>query len=210
MKWFDTTLPMQTNTVHWPGHPRYTVTTMMSMENGEGMNVTSVEMCSHFGTHIDAPRHYYTDGNSVDNLSLDVLMGPCKVVAYEDKEHIPEKFINELDLNGVTRLLIRTENSKKLTRPEFYEDYIGLSIEAAQALVERGVKLLGVDGYSIGPFDPAIGMPVHRIFLGAGPDQIAIEEVNLSEIEAGEYHLIALPLPLTGLEAAPARVLLGR
>jgi arylformamidase len=77
-------------------------------------------------------------------------------------------------------------------------------------LVDRGVRLLGVDGYSIGPFDPSLGYPVHSIFLGAGPDQVAIEEVNFLNVEPGDYHLIALPLRLAGLEGSPARVLLGK
>lgn len=210
MKWVDVSLPMRADTVHWPGHPHYTVTEMMSMQRGDEMNVTAVAMCSHFGTHIDAPRHYFAAGKPVDELPLDILIGPGRVVSYEGIDHIPASFINSLDLMGVSRLFIRTRNSQTLTLPEFNEDYIALTIEAAQELVDEGVKLLAVDGYSIGPFDPAQGIPVHRIYLGARPDQVAIEAVNLSNVEPGDYHVIALPIPLTGLEGAPARVLLGR
>ena len=209
MNWIDATLPMRRETVHWPGHPLYTITDMMSMEKGEVMNVTAISMCSHFGTHVDAPRHYVADGTPVDQLRLDILVGPCRVVEYTGKEHIPASYIQELDLRGVPRLLIKTSNSAILGRPEFHEDYIALTPEATRELVERGVKLLGVDGYSIGPYDPSLGMPVHSIFLGAGPDQVAIEEVDLSKVEPGDYQLITLPMKLTGLEAAPARVLLG-
>jgi arylformamidase len=201
---------MRPETVHWPGHPRYAVDEMMSMVKGEVMNVTSVSMCSHFGTHIDAPRHYFSEGKAVDELSTEVLIGPARVVAYDGRAHIPEDFINHLDLNGVRRLFLRTFNSRRLVKPDFYEDYIALTVGAAQALVNKGVVLLGVDGYSIGPFDPAQGIPVHRIFLGGGPDQTAIEEVNLSDIEPGDYQMVALPLRLTDLEASPARVLLGK
>ncbi len=209
MKWIDATLPMSRETVHWPGHPLYTVTDMMSMDKGEIMNVTAISMCSHFGTHVDAPRHYVADGTTVDRLRPEILVGPCRVVAYTGKEHIPASFIRELDLKGEQRILIKTSNSVILSRPEFHEDYIALTPEAAQTLVDKGVKLLGVDGYSIGPFDPSLGIPVHRIFLGAGPDQVAIEEADLSNVEPGDYQLMALPLRLTGLEAAPIRVLLG-
>jgi len=209
MKWIDATLPMSPETVHWPGHPLYTITDMMSMDKGEVMNVTAISMCSHFGTHVDAPRHYVADGTPVDQLRLDILIGPCRVVAYTGKEHIPASFMQKLDLEGVDRVLIKTANSITLGEPKFYEDYIALTPEAAQVLVEKGVKLFGVDGYSIGPFDPSLGIPVHSTFLGAGPDQVAIEEVDLSNVEPGDYQLIVLPLRLTGLEAAPARVLLG-
>jgi arylformamidase len=131
------------------------------------------------------------------------------VVAYTGQKHIPASFIRELHLEGVQRILIKTSNSLTLGRSEFVEEYIALTPDASQALVEKGVKLLGVDGYSIGPYDPSLGMPVHSIFLGAGADQVAIEEVDLSKVEPGDYQLIALPLKLTGLEAAPTRVLLG-
>lgn len=209
MKWIDATLPMSPETVHWPGHPLYTITDMMSMAKGDIMNVTAISMCSHFGTHVDAPRHYVADGTSVDQLRPDILIGPCRVVAYMGKEHIPASFIQKLDLEGVDRLLIKTANSIVLGEQKFYEDYIALTPEAAQLLVEKGLKLLGVDGYSIGPFDPTLGIPVHSTFLGAGPDQVAIEEVDLSNVDPGDYQLIVLPMRLTGLEAAPARVLLG-
>ncbi|HLC01902.1 MAG TPA: cyclase family protein [Anaerolineales bacterium] len=209
MKWIDATLPMRAETVHWPGHPLYTVTQMMSMDQGEVMNVTAVSMCSHFGTHIDAPRHYVDGGTSVDALPAGLLIGPCRVVYYDGTAHIPSDFIEGLALRGVTRLLIKTRNSGFLGESEFREDYIALSIEAAEALVAEGVQLLGVDGYSIGPYDPSLGVPVHQTFLGAGPDQAAIEELDLSSVEPGEYHLIAMPMRLTDLEAAPTRVLLG-
>lgn len=210
MNWIDVTLPMKPDTVHWPGHPLYSVTEMMSIEKGDGMNVTSVTMCSHFGTHIDAPRHYFIQGSAVDELRPEVLIGPCKVVEYKGIGHIPAHFIRSLDLQGVSRLIIKTTNSQFLREPTFYEDFIALVPEAAQSLVETGVNVLGIDGYSIGPYNPAQGQPVHRIFLSAGPDQVAIEELDLFEVPPGEYELLAMPLRLTGLEAAPARVFLGK
>ncbi len=210
MRWIDATLSMKPETVHWPGHPLYIVNQMMSMTRGEVMNVTSISMCSHFGTHIDAPRHYLVDGTSVDEIRPEILIGPCKVVEYPLREHIPANFINELNLEDVSRLLIKTVNSRFLRNTEFHEDFIALLPEASSILVEIGIKLLGIDGYSIGPFDPSLGQPVHQIFLGAGPDQVAIEGVDLQEVPPGDYELLAIPLRLSGLEASPARVLLGK
>jgi len=210
MKWIDLSLPMTAETVHWPGHPRYTVTDMMSISAGDAMNVSSVAMCSHFGTHIDAPRHYVASGTAVDEVPLEVLIGPCRVVDWREKQHIPADFVLGLDLGGSARLLIRTRNSQFIGQPEFHENYIALTPDAARVLVARKVRLLGVDGYSIGPFEPSVGMEVHRIFLGASPEQVALEEIDLSGVEPGDYQLIALPIRLTGLEGAPTRVLLGK
>ena len=180
------------------------------MARGDVMNVTAITMCSHFGTHIDAPRHYLADGTTVDEIKPEILIGPCKVVEYLYREHIPASFINELNLDGVSRLLIKTLNSRFLRNTEFREDFFALLPEAASILVEKGIKLLGMDGYSIGPFDPSLGQPVHQIFLSAGLDQVAIEEVDLLDVTPGDYELLAIPLRLSGLEAAPARVLLRK
>jgi arylformamidase len=174
------------------------------------MNVSSVTTCSHIGTHIDAPRHYVPDGVLVDRLSQDVLIGPCLVVEYPEREYIPTGFIGSLDLSGITRLLIRTKYCLRLHYPQFNEDFLAFTPNAAQVLVDRGVRLHGVDSYSIGPFDPALGYLVHSIFFGARPDQIAIEEVDLLDVNEGLYYLIALPLRLTDLEGSPTRVLLGK
>jgi arylformamidase len=206
MTWIDLSLPLHAETVHWPGHPRYSVTDLMSIAAGDEMNVSALSMCSHFGTHIDAPRHYYADGPSVDELPLELLAGPCRIVSYQGSGHIPPEYVDGLALEGVRRLLIRTRNSETLARPEFDERYLALTPAATERLVAMGVELLGLDGYSIGPFEPELGMPVHRIFLAAGPARVAVEEVDLSQVEAGDYDLVVAPLRLVGLEGAPARV----
>lgn len=209
-EWIDATLPMTPATVHWPGHPQYTVTNMYSMDTGDVMNVTAIAMCSHFGTHIDAPKHYVKTGSAVDELSPNTLIGPCKVVEYVGSDHISADYIRNLDLRNISRLMIKTRNCQVLREQKFHEEYIALLPEAAKVLVENQVNVLGVDGYSIGPFDPELGQPVHRIFLSAGQDQVAIEEVDLLDVIPGEYEMLAIPLRLTGLEAAPARVFLKK
>jgi arylformamidase len=179
---------------------------MQSIGDGDPMNVTAISLCSHFGTHIDAPRHYFASGLAVDELPADLLIGRCRVVHYSADDHIPRHFVDSLDLQGVSRLFIRTSNSERLLDAEFHEDYLGLTLEAAQSLAARGIQLLGVDGYSIASFEPVNNMAVHKAFLGGGERQAAIEELNLSHAEEGDYDLIAAPIRTVGLDAAPARV----
>jgi arylformamidase len=207
VSWIDVTVPFSAETAHWPGHPPYIVDELASMDRGDVMNVTAISMCSHFGTHIDAPRHYVAGGATVDQLPPEVLVGPCLAVAYDGTEHVPGRFVDMLELDGVTRLLVRTRNSAFARDTSFREDFVGLTPDAATRLVERGIELVGVDGPSIGPFDPALGVPVHQIFLGGGPHQVAVEQLDLTGVEPGRYELVALPLAAAGLEAAPARVL---
>lgn len=210
MELFDVTLQMSSATVHWPGHPHYLANDLLTIAAGDGMNVSEISMCSHFGTHIDAPSHYVPEGLTVDKIPLDLLVGPCVVVEYDGTDHIGEAAVADFGIEGVRRLLIRTRNSATVASPEFREDYIGLTPAGAQRVLDCGVELLGVDGYSIGPWNSKDRDLVHRIFLGGGERQAAIEGLDLHAVSPGTYNLIALPLRVTGLEAAPTRVVLQR
>lgn len=98
--------------------------------------------------------------------------------------------------------LFKTPNSRLWERDEFSEDFVALDGEAARALVAGGVRLVGIDYVSIGDEE------AHRVLLGAGV--VAVESLDLREVEPGEYRLICAPLKLAGAEGAPARVLLLR
>ena len=104
------------------------------------------------------------------------------------------------------RVLLKTRNNQYWTKPglPFQEDFTAVSPEGAQYLVARGVRLIGIDYFSIAPFGDSV--PTHRILLGAG--MVILEGVNLSEVPAGKYQLYCLPLKLGGSDGAPARAVL--
>jgi arylformamidase len=107
---------------------------------------------------------------------------------------------------GIERLLLRTRNSdlwaaKKI---EFRKDFVALTHEAAQWIVDRKIRLIGVDYLSVQRYID--DSRTHQILLGA--DTIVLEGLNLSNVKAGFYELICLPLRLVGTEAAPARAIL--
>ena len=103
------------------------------------------------------------------------------------------------------RVLIKTQNSRLWGSPEFREDYVGVTESGARHLVDRGVKVVGVDYLSVEVYK-APGKPAHRVLLGAGT--IVIEGLNLRDVEPGIYELICLPLRIVGSDGAPARVVL--
>jgi arylformamidase len=107
----------------------------------------------------------------------------------------------------VTRVLFKTGNSRHWANndPEFDKNFIALTGDAAMYLVHRGVKLVGVDYLSVEAYSSKT-YPVHDTLLGAGV--VIIEALNLSDVAAGDYELIALPLKLQGADGAPARVVL--
>ena len=108
--------------------------------------------------------------------------------------------------SGIVRLLLRTRNSElwSVKIPEFKKDFVALTHDAAQWIVDKGIRLVGVDYLSVQRFYD--DSRTHQILLGA--DVIALEGLDLSEVKPGFYELICLPLKLVGAEGAPTRVVL--
>jgi arylformamidase len=192
----------------WPGDPKLSMPMDSSIARGGVANVTRIEMGAHTGTHMDAPFHFHANGYTVDKLPLDVLIGPCRVFDLTNLTgHITRVALGKCDLGGVTRALFKTRNSLRWANDnhEFDKGFVAIAADAAKHLVERGVKLVGVDYLSVEAFDSE-SFPVHDTLLGAGV--VIIEGLNLAGVSAGDYELIALPIKLKGADGAPARVVL--
>lgn len=172
-------------------------------------NVTRVTLTTHTGTHVDALRHFIHDGATLDDIPLDRWVGPCYVADFTGVVgQIEPDDLERLALPvGTERLVLKTTNSELWhSHPdEFVEDFVGLSPDAARWIVEHEIRLVANDYLSIGPFGE-VGHEVHRILLGNGV--IAVEGLDLSDVEAGLYELLCFPLKVHQGDGAPARVAL--
>lgn len=208
MDWIDISVPLSEDLPTWPDVWPYQVEWAgRNLPGGIEAIVSSFRMCTHHGTHMDAPFHFDKSGISIDQVSPDLLVGPCRVYEYKGKDHIRRQDLEEMGIKSGGRVLIKTGNSKIVRSDRFHEDYIALENDAMEYLVEIGVQLLGFDYFSIGPYGERNDSS-HYIFLSSGG--VIIETIDLSEVEPGAYQIIALPIKLAGLDGAPARVLLGR
>ena len=209
MKLYDISLTIAEDLPVWPGDPKIELKKISQIDNGEEANVTHLSACVHIGTHVDAPDHFLGNGETVENLSLDLLVGPALVVEVPVEGQITARDLQSITIpEGTKRLLIKTANSQIWAEglKEFKEDFIAIEADAAEYLVNRGVKVVGVDYLSVAQFsDPA---PTHKILLKEGT--LIIEGLNLSAIVPGEYTLYCLPLKIKGSDGAPARVLLQK
>jgi arylformamidase len=168
-------------------------------------HLTRIHLGSHTGTHIDAPTHLLKDGATVDAIPLSTLIGPCRVVDLRNlSQPISADDLADLHLTDTRRLLLRTDNSELWKRKDFSESYTGLTASAAVHLVKLGIQLVGIDYLSIEPF--AGEGEVHRILLEAGV--VILEGLDLTDVKAGDFELICLPLKLTGIDGAPCRAVL--
>jgi arylformamidase len=203
---YDVSLPIISGGLVYPGNPEIAIAPQQSLARGAGANVSSLSFGSHTGTHVDAPKHFFDDGVTVDALALDVLMGPAVVVFVgDDCMSVGEKELRMHELKGHTRVLIKTRNSTFVRQHHFRTDYTYLAPEGAEYLVSLGVRLVGVDYLSIEQYHSGHHR-THRTLLERGI--IIVEGLDLSGPPMGPYDFRCLPLRLTGLDGAPARAVL--
>jgi arylformamidase len=205
----DVSMRIRPGMLAWPGSstPRQGWDTRL--DRGEESNASNWFLNSHSGTHIDAPGHFIPGGALLSDLPLDLFVGPAEVVELpEEVVAIDAAVVRARRRSAPARLLFKTSNSaRRLDRDQFDPGYVAFTPDGARALVEAGVKLLGIDYLSVERYGDA-AFPVHRILLGAGIP--LIEGLDLRGVPPGRYQLHCLPLRLEGSEAAPARVILSR
>lgn len=209
MRTYDISIPISPNLPVWPGDPKVQMQRISKIEEGASANVTHISMAVHTGTHIDAPYHFLGgESTTVEQLPLNQLTGRAYVLhLHNEVELITAKILEKADIPPRTRrLLFKTRNSDywKTHSTEFQKNFVALSPDGAQYLIDRGVKLVGIDYLSIAPFED--GVPTHTLLLKAGV--IIIEGLDLSNVPQGRYSLYCLPLKLVGADGAPARAIL--
>jgi arylformamidase len=143
---YDVSLPIVSGGLIYPGNPEIAIAPQQSLAQGAGANVSSLAFGSHTGTHVDAPKHFFEDGVTVDALALDVLMGPAVLVNVGDScMAVGEKQLRMHELKGHSRVLIKTRNSSFIREKHFHTDYTYLAPDGAEYLVSLGIRLVGVD-----------------------------------------------------------------
>ena len=177
----------------------------MSRDNTHTVRLTTIEMGSHTGTHMDAPFHMIDGGKRLGDFPLDILIGKATVVEIPPARSIGRAQLQGFDWTGVERILLKTENSKHWNDGKFYEEFVYLEPDGAEFLVERGVRLVGIDYLSVDKFQSA-SHPSHFVLLQK--NILIIEGLNLNAVPPGNYTLLALPLNLHDADGAPTRVVL--
>lgn len=177
----------------FPGDPVPACEVLGSITNGDLCNLTAFSMCSHNGTHIDAPAHFLINGKTVDQVDPAAFLGDCYVTRHEGDVTAADarRMLGYAAAAGAPdRLLI----AGKAT----------VTVEAARVFADARLKLIGNESQTVGPESAPI--PVHLVLMEA--DVVILEGVVLSRVPAGKYFLSAAPLNLGGCEGAPCRAML--
>src|SRR5712691_11494884 len=191
MEIIDISVPIRSGMVTYPGDPEVQLTRWASISDGSLANLTRLDFGVHSGTHVDAPVHFFDGAPAAESLPLDALVGPARVVdATAVGSKLDATALAGLDLGGAERVLFKTRNSELWARASFADDFVSLTEDAAQELIRRGVRLVGIDYLSIGDEG------AHHALLGAGV--VPVEGLDLRGVEPGEYRLVCAPLKLVG------------
>ena len=204
---YDVTVPIRAGMPIYEGDPKVDIASWSALAKGNSSNVSFLHFGAHTGTHVDAPAHFIEGGRKIDALSLETLIGPARVIRVPDElTEIDSDFLAKCDLNGIERVLFHTRNSG-FWNEGFRKDFTHLLPEAAEMLVELGVTLVGTDYLSIEKFHSGH----HRTHLTLlSRNVVIVEGLNFSDVPAGDYELICMPLRLAdgAGDGAPARVVL--
>ena len=190
----------------WPGDAPFTPTWTARLGLESPVNISAFSMSTHAGTHVDAPLHYQAEGASVDQYPLLQFIGPCQVLHLHDDRPIGREKIGRWAGGErlAPRVLVRTRVSEGT--PNAWEpDFPAFLPEAVAALAAQGVVLVGTDAPSVDPVDSK-ALAAHHAFATHGIANL--ENLWLADVPEGRYTLLALPLPVAGLDAAPVRAVL--
>ena len=187
---------------NWPGDDPYTLAPRLRIAGGDSVNTALLSCSTHTGTHVDAPFHYKNGGQTLDEVPLEVYVGPCRVIQATGHDVVPASIVDGVE-NLPGRVLLYT--GQPAAWASFPENFSALSPDLVRVLATKGVRLVGTDAPSVDPLTSKT-LDAHRAFAETG--LYILEGLNLAGVAAGDYELICLPLPLAGADGAPARAIL--
>jgi arylformamidase len=207
MQIVDITRILRRGTAVWPGDTPYALTKILDRGQGETVNLTTLTLSAHTGSHVDAPLHFSDEGASIDQVPLSSFWGPAQVVTVEKRSGplLPADFAGT-DLSLAPRLLVRSAASD-LEQSLFPEAFVYPSPELAPFMAGHGIVLFGSDAPSMDEQNSKT-LDGHHALARQG---IAILEwLDLRRADDGLYELVALPLRIAGGDGSPVRAALRR
>ena len=205
MKLYDISRPLKRGMPTWPGDTPFQYEVSWPKSDSGSVNVGKLTMSIHTGTHVDAPFHFDDEGRKITDLDLNLYVGQAKLVDVAGRTSIGADDLANVDLAGITRLLLRT--SSWSDPDQFPKSICYLRPDLAPFLAEQGIRLIGVDVPSVDPLDSKElqahhGLHQHDIHI--------LEGLWLEDVEPGIYELIALPLQIEEADGSPVRAVLRR
>jgi arylformamidase len=203
MKLFDISWPISSSMTEYKDRESVALNSLKHVAK-DGVTESQICFHSHTGTHIDAPIHFVPGGKTIDQIDLQSLIGPCKVL---DCSSIHEKIIaddlKKFDIVAGDRILLKTINSTLKPTDLFNSNFVYLDANGARYLADKKITTVGIDYLGI-----ERNQPNHETHVTLFENDITlIEGLRLADVAPGTYQLYCLPLNIIGIDSAPARAI---
>lgn len=191
-------------------HQRVQIAQMGTIED-VGRNTSSILLGSHSGTHMDAPSHFIPGGKTLEAMDLNILCGPVSVLDFRTKGEHAVLTKEDFETQPLSeRIILCLGWYKNWKTKKYYQAFPSMCLEAANFLIEQGVKLVAMDTPSPDPGASIVekdDSPVHKLLLRN--DVVIVEYLaDTDQLQPGRnYEIIALPLRIQGADGCPARVI---
>ena len=199
----DVTRAIHNASPNWPDDTPVNYQTPVRISSGASVNIGSITMSTHTGTHVDAPWHYDDKGLKLHEVPLETWVGTCVVVNAIGVSSLTPALLEDIDLTGITKVIFKTGQPNAWL--EFPKTWAITDPSLPPYLAARGVNLIGTDAPSADELTSK-DLPGHQALAKA--EVCILESLALEHVTPGKYRLICLPLNLIGADGAPARVIL--
>ncbi len=204
-KYYDLSANISEDIVTFPGDPQYKAEDVCSLEKGAHYHLSEIRLGNHTGTHIDFPSHVIKGGKTSSDFSIDDLIGHGLIIEVPgDESSITKDFISKQSILAKDFIFFKTSNSKLSKNTKFKDSYVYIEPEAAEELVKKGVRVVGIDYISVDKYEYE-NLPVHKSLLSN--DVLIVEGLELNDIPVGRCKIYIMPMKINNMDGLPARVL---
>ena len=203
-RFFDLSTKISSDLVVFPGDPKYSSEKISSLEKGQTFDLHNIHLCNHAGTHIDFPAHTQENHKTSSDFPLDFLIGSGIIIKVPSSEtSITKEFVAKQPIRKKDIVFFKTANSKLSKHAPFTEKYVYIEPEAAKELLQKGVKIVGIDYISVDAYHDE-KLTVHNTLLSK--EVLIVEGLELDMIPEGRYEIYIMPLNIPDMDGLPARV----
>lgn len=201
---YDLTAEISGKTVVFPGDPVYKSEDVCSISKGSQYHLCHLHLGNHTGTHVDFPAHVVEGGKTSSDYSISDLIGSCLIIEVPDQERSVSKvFIEKQDILQNDFVFFKTSNSQLPKQGIFTNKYVYIEPEAAEALLKKGVRIVGIDYISVDQYE-AESLPVHKALLSN--NILIVEGLELNKVPLGRCKVYIMPVNIKNMDGLPARV----
>ncbi|WP_342573381.1 arylformamidase [Solibacillus sp. FSL K6-1781] len=202
--WIDITQTMQNGMPNWPGDTPFSFEVGYTKQQTGSVNIGRMTTSLHTGTHADAPFHFNSEAETIEQLDVNVYIGDCVIVDCIGQERVTAQSLEPVDFRSAKRVLLKTIEQPSAAFPQTIPV---IHPNVAPFLKERGVILLGIDNPSVDPLDSKEVLAHHKLYEHGIH---ILEGLDLGHVQQGLYELIALPLKIAGADGAPVRAVVRK